>query len=26
MKVCPLWNPNDEVASQGTGAYFIDGD
>jgi len=25
MKVCPLWNPNDEVAAEGTGAYFIDG-
>jgi len=25
MKACPLWNPNDEVASQGKGAYFIDG-
>lgn len=25
MKACPLWNPNDEVADQGSGAYFIDG-
>jgi len=26
MKVCPLWNPDDEVASKGAGAYFLDGD
>ncbi len=26
MKVCPLWNPDDEVASKGEGAYFLDDD
>ncbi len=25
MKVCPLWNPGDEVAAKGDGAYFING-
>ena len=25
MKVCPLWNPDDEIGAEGTGACFIDG-